>query len=402
MIKIGLIKEGKTPPDKRVALSPGQCKELMHAYPKLQIFCQPSETRCFKDHEYVKNQISLQSGLNHCDYLFGIKEVPIQQLIEKKTYFFFSHTIKKQAHNQKLLQAILEKKITLIDYECLTDKNGNRLVAFGKYAGIVGAYNGVLTYGKRYGLYNLKKACDCFDMEDIKEELKKVKLPPIKICVTGFGRVAKGAMAILDELRIKSVEPIDYLNNTYEEPVYTVLRSSDYNESIDGSAYDSLRFYKNPSSFRSTFLKFGSRTDLLIAAAFWNPSAPKLFSLLDAKNPSFKIRVIADITCDLNGSIPTTIRPSTIPHPVYDFDPLSQEERRAFSDPRHITVMAIDNLPCELPRDASFYFGKQLMDHVFPYLSGDDPDRIIERGTIVKNGELTENFRYLEDYAKSK
>jgi hypothetical protein len=321
-------------------------------------------------------------------------------LLPEKTYFFFSHTIKKQPHNQKLLQEIIRKKITLIDYETLTNARGERIVAFGRYAGMVGAYNGILAYGKKWGIFELHPAHQCPDVEDMEEEYFKVKaLPPIKIAVTGGGRVAHGAMEVLDKMGIRKVTVYDYLYHQFTEPVYAQLHSSDYNRRRDGRVWDNVDFYRNPHEYESTFDKFIPVTDILMAGAYWHPSAPHLFTFADLQRTDFKINTIADITCDVDGSIPCTKRASTIPEPVYDFNPYTRELEPPYSRPTNITIMAVDNLPCELPRSASRDFGRQLIDEVLPHLINGDPEGILDRATIVKNGQLTECYQYLQEYA---
>lgn len=397
--KVGVIKEGKTPPDKRVPLTPKKCVETLQTFPNVELVVQPSAIRCFKDEEYTELGVTLQQDLSDCDILMGVKEVPIDQLLPDKTYFFFSHTIKKQPYNRQLLQAILKKNITLIDYETLTNEKGERIVAFGHWAGIVGAYNGLLAYGRKWNLYDLKPAHQCIDMEDMQEEFFKVKeLPPIKIAVTGGGRVAQGAIEVLQLMGIQHVSVFDYLYKEFDEPVYTQLRSSDYHERPDVAVWDQQDFYQNPHLYRSTFDKFANVTDLLLACAYWNPAAPVLFTETDMREDDFKINTIADITCDIDGSIPATKRASTIADPVYDYNPFTGQEEPAYSNPKNITVMAVDNLPCELPRNASRDFGRQLIDNVFPHLFGSDDEKVIERATIAKGGKLTERFSYLQDY----
>ncbi len=400
-IKIGIIKEGKIPVDKRVPLTPKKCVEALQAFPEMEICVQPSTIRSFTDAEYAELGIPLEEDMSHCDILLGVKEVPVEQLIPNKTYFFFSHTIKKQPHNAKLLRAILDKHITMIDYETLTDAQGQRLVAFGRYAGIVGAYNGILAYGRKWNLFNLKSAHLCHEMEDMQEEYFKVKLPPIKIAITGGGRVAGGAMEVLDKMGIRKVSVFDYLYKQFTEPVYAQLHSGDYNTRPDVEVWDSPDFYANPHLYKSTFRKFTRVTDLLLACAFWDPRAPKLFTEEEARQPDFKINTIADITCDVNGSIPTTRRSSTILEPVYDFNPKTEELEPAYSNPENITVMAVDNLPCELPRNASRDFGRHLIDNVSPHLFNGDAEGVLERGTIAKAGKLMPRFSYLQEYADS-
>lgn len=396
--KIGLIKEGKIPPDKRVPFTPAQTEEIEQRFPTVKIVCQESPVRCFNDDEYRNLNIEVASNLNDCDVLMGIKEVPIESLMENKTYLFFSHTIKKQPHNRKLLQAILKKNIRLIDYEALKDYQGNRLIAFGRFAGIVGAYNGLWTYGKRYNLFTVRRAFDCFDINDLKLELRKVQLPPIKIILTGAGRVAKGAMETLDTAGIRKVSPGDFLTKSFDEPVYAQLSSADYHERIESGHFNREEFHQHPERYRSLFVKFTKVAQLLLAGAFWNPRAPVLFTREDMLSPEFKIKVIADITCDINGSVPSTQQASTIPEPLYDYDPVTNSILPPLSGESYVTSMAVDNLPCELPRSASEEFGRDLIDRILKPLLVNDSEGIIRRGTITEHGQLTEEFSYLQDY----
>jgi len=398
LIKIGLIREGKNPPDKRVPFTPLQAEEIEQRFPQVKVVCQQSPIRCFADTEYELLGIATQPELEDCDILMGIKEVPVDMLIPNKTYLFFSHTIKKQPYNRKLLQAILKKNIRLIDYEALKDIQGNRLVAFGRFAGIVGAYNGLWAFGKRFNLFELRRAFDCFDINDLKLELRKVKLPPVKIVLTGAGRVGKGAMETLDTAGIRKVNTIDFLTKTYAEPVYTQLSSADYHERKEGGHFNRDEFHREPERYQSTFNRFLKVTDILMAGAFWNPKAPVLFTKQEMLAPDFNIKIIADITCDINGSIPSTIRPSSIDDPLYDYDPRSNSDSPAFNNKDFVTVMAVDNLPCELPRSASEEFGRDLIDRILKPLLFEDPEGIIKRGTIAENGTLTKEFSYLQDY----
>lgn len=398
MLKIGVIREGKTPLDERVPLIPSQTKFLSENFSNVTVVIQESTFRCFKDEDYRALGVPVKDNVSEADILLGVKEVPIRDLIEGKTYLFFSHTIKKQAYNRELLRAILKKKITLIDYECLTNVDKQRIVAFGRYAGIVGAYNGILTFGKRYNLFNIRRAHECFDLEDLKTEYKKVKLPPIKIVITGGGRVSKGAQEVMNGLGVEEITPENFLKNNYQSAVYTRLHSHDYNVSKTGKPFTDEDFHALPHEFDGDFLKYAHQADLLIAGAYWDPSAPVLFTRKDVLDKDFKIKVIADITCDIEGSIPSTLQPCTIENPVYDYDPVDGMVDTAFSNENNITVMAVDNLPCELPRDASRDFGQQLIDNVIPHLIGSDDDNIIKRATIAKNGELTDHYAYLQDY----
>ncbi len=397
-MKIGIIKEGKIPVDHRVPLNPEQCKELQNQY-NVELVVQPSDIRCYTNEEYKEAGITLQEDLSDCEVLMGVKEVPLAELIPNKTYFFFSHTAKQQPYNKKLLQTILAKKIKIVDYEYLKILGGQRVVAFGRWAGIVGAYNALRTYGLKYKTYDLKPAHDCFDVQELREELSNVKLEPIKIALTGSGRVSQGAMEILDKAKIRKVSVEEYLNQSFDEPIYCQLKIPDYNKHGLGELFVRQDFYKNPSDYQSNFRKFTSQTDVLIAGAYWDPKAPVLFRKEEVKNTDFKIKVIADITCDIEGSIPTTVRPSTIEDPIYDYDITQLVEVKALTDINNITVMAVDNLPCELPRDASDSFGSQLLENVMPNLLGDDASEMIHRSAITTlQGRLNEPYTYLSDY----
>ncbi|RZS95282.1 NAD(P)-dependent oxidoreductase [Cecembia calidifontis] len=397
-MKIGLIREGKIPPDKRVPFTPKQVRKLLDLYPNdLEFKVEPSPIRCFSDDEFVELDIQVDSDLSDCDVLMGIKEVPIDQLIPNKTYIFFSHTIKKQVYNRKLLQAVLKKNIKLIDYEVLKNEKGERTVAFGRWAGIVGAYNGLWTYGKKTGLFDLKRAFECFDRSEMDLELKKVQLPPIKIVVTGTGRVGKGVLEVLHTVGIKQVAPKEFLHQYYDEAVFTVLSSADFNRRKTDGGFDKEEFYADPQKYESHFLKYAEVSDILMAAAYWDSRAPRLFELEDISSEDFNISVIADITCDIHGSVPTTVKASTISDPVYDIDRDSFEILPAFGKQNSISVMAIDNLPTELPRNASEEFGQQLIENLIPELLKPS-SKILDKATIAKEGDLTLEFMYLKDY----
>jgi len=397
-MKIGIIREGKIPADQRTPFTP----EILHEIQKrvgdgLSICVETSAFRCYTDEEYQEQGIEVVSDLSKADVLFGVKEVPIDQLIPGKTYFFFSHTIKKQPRNKSLLQAILAKSIRLIDYELLKNPQEERVVAFGRWAGVVGAYNAFWTYGKKTGLYELRRASACKDLEDLKVELRKVTLPPIKIIVTGSGRVGKGVLEILAILGVREVEPQEFLTDDFEEAVFTCLSTADYLRKKSDGGYERTHFYANPEAYESQFLPFAQAGEILIAAAYWDPKAPRLFEREAIRSPKFSISVIADITCDIDGSVPTTRRASTILDPVYDVDRDSMQELPPFGKQHSISVMAIDNLPCELPRESSLEFARQLREWVVPEL-GKDISPILEKATIARDGDLTLEFMYLSDY----
>jgi len=400
-MKLGVIREGKIPEDRRVVLLPKQCKRLEALYPEVKVLVQSSIVRCIRDEEYEAEGLPILENMDDCDVLVGVKEVSIKDLIPHKTYFFFSHTIKKQESNRKLLQAVLAKNIRLIDYECLTDQKEERIIAFGRYAGIVGAYNAFRTWGLRYKLYEMHRAIDCKDYQDLLQELKKVQLPPIKIALTGRGRSGEGALEIIKILGIRQVDPKVYLKEDFKEPVFVHLASSDYYKPKNVKIPFEV-FYENPEFFEGNFLPFAEKTDLFISTHFWSPKAAALFEMKDIQKAAFRIKVITDITCDIEGSIPTTIRASTIADPLYDINPQTLQEERAFSRPENITVMAVDNLPTELPFGASEDFGEQFIEKVLPHFFNNDAEKVLEKATIAQNGVLMPRFSYLQNYVDGK
>ena len=394
-MKLGVIKEGKVPPDKRVPLTPKQCAFLKQKF-SFEIVVQPSPIRCFNDQEYIDEGILLQDDLSDCDVILGVKEVPIKDLINNKKFVFFSHTIKKQPYNQNLLKQIVQKNIQLIDYEVLKGQDGKRVLGFGRYAGIVGCYNAFLTYGLKTGSFNLKPAHLCFDQKEMESELKKVNINNLKIILTGSGRVSQGAKEILDLLNIKYISTNDYLNSSFSENVCIVLSAVDYYRRIDGEKSIRSDLYKNPALFESCLSDYLDDTDILITGHFYDSNAPYLLTRDDFKSKNSKLKVVADISCDIDGPIGCTIKPSTITDPIYGYNPITEMEDDYRKD-NVVAVMAVDNLPCELPRDASTFFGNELIINFFPNLINDKIN-MINGATITKNGKLNDGFGYLKDY----
>lgn len=400
-MKIGIIKERKNPPDKRVVFSPVACKELLDKFPELEIKVESSDVRIFKDAEYEKMGIEVTTDVSGCDVMLGVKEVPVEALIPNKKYFFFSHTIKKQPYNRKLLKAIVEKNIELYDHETIVKKSGARLIGFGRYAGLVGTYNGFRALGFRDKLFNLPKVETLRDLDEVKRELDKITLPNIKILLSGTGKVALGAKEILDHLKIKEVSDALYLTSKFTEPVYCLVDVMEYNRRTDGKVGDKWAFYKDPSGYESNFMPYAKETDFFIAGHFYGDGAPYLFTREDAKSKDFNINLVADVSCDIDGPVASTIRPSTIADPFYGYDAKTEKEV-AFDTEGAITVMAVDNLPCELPKDASEGFGEMFAQHVIPAFFDNDASRILKRAKMTENNGLTERFAYLQDYLDGK
>jgi saccharopine dehydrogenase (NAD+, L-lysine-forming) len=398
MMKIGLIKEGKFPRDSRIVLTPTQVQLASKQFPAIEIVVQSSEHRCFSDEEYLQHQVQIVDNIDDCEILIGVKEVALNDLIENKTYFFFSHTIKAQLHNRKLLQTILAKNIRIIDYECLVDDAGLRVIAFGRWAGIVGAHNGLYTWGKRTQLFDLKRAKDCKDFEELKSLYTNIQFPAIKIVISGNGRVGNGAAELLLAAGIRQVSSEELLQQHFNEAVFTQLDCEELFTRKSDGGYETNEFYAHPERYQSAFRKFTEVTDLFINAIFWDPKAPAFFSDEDMASEKFNIKVIADITCDIapESSVPSTIRASTIAEPVYGYDVKTKAEIAPFQT-QSIDIMAIDNLPNELPRDASTSFGEQFIEHVLPELLKKE-SAFLNQATIARDGDLTPKFEYLRSY----
>lgn len=401
MIKIGIIREGKVPPDARVPFTPLQCVEMIKEH-DVKVVVQPSDKRCFKDEEYRNAGITLTEDLDDCDVLMGIKEVPKSMLIPEKKYCFFSHTHKKQAYNRPLLQKILEKKIHLMDYEVMTDELNLRLIAFGYYAGMVGAHNAMWTYSQRTESFEMKRLKDCFDYAEARESYRSIDFPAVKIVLTGTGRVGMGARQVLLDMGIEQVTPDDFLEKEYDHAVFAQLTCSYYAQHKDGGDFDKEDYFVHPQDYVSIFEPFTKVADVMINGIYWDSKAPKFFTVEDMAKSDFKIKVIADVTCDIapSSSIPSTLRASTIADPLFGFDPLTGAEVAPHQE-GVIDMMTIDNLPSEIPRDSSEAFGRQFIDKILPEFLKEQSD-VLERASIAIDGHLGSHFQYLEDFVKEK
>ncbi len=398
MTRIGIVRERKTPSDFRVPLTPEQCRIAQKHFP-VKIVVEPSPDRCFSDKEYIEEGIEVNSKIYDCDFLLGVKEVPIPHLIPNKAYFFFSHTIKKQLYNRKLLQTLVDRNIRMIDYEVLTDDHGRRLIAFGTFAGMVGAHNAVYTYGERTGTYALKRMKDCRDYYEAKKEYASLRLPAMKIVLTGTGRVGNGARNVLRDMGIRQVSPEDFLKTQYSEAVFTQLGCGDYVARKDGNAYRESDYFQYPEKYKSTFAPFAKVSDVMINGIYWDNQAPAFFTKEEMKSEQFRIKVIADVTCDIAplSSIPSTLRASTIEKPVFGYDPNAEKEVLPFQKDA-IDMMTIDNLPNEMPRDASKAFGDQFIEYILEELLKEEKSELIHRATIAKDRNLNTPFEYLRDF----
>lgn len=402
-MKIGLIRETKVPEDNRVALTPKHLAELQHSFPQDDFVVQASETRAYSDEAYRNAGVQVAENVDDCDILFGIKEADIRTLIPNKHYFFFGHIAKMQAYNRPLLQALIAKRITFSDYEYLVDDNNQRVCAFGWWAGVVGTYYTLRGYGLRHHLYELPKPDKHFTLEKLTQALKSVELPHIKLLVTGNGRVSHGAQYLLEALdatRLTEEQfladmPVSRLSFCAVDANHLVARNDD-------GAFSWEHFTQNPTAYHSDFMRWARQADVLVCAHFWAPEAPVYLSQENLADPALRIRFIGDITCDIQGSIQSTLRASTHAEPYYDYNPATGQEEPAFSNDSNISVMAVDTCPNALALDTSAYFGDMLMQHVLTPLLKRERSNIIQRATILENGALTPHFAYLQSFAEEK
>jgi len=398
MLTIGLIKEEKIPADNRVALTPAHCKWLLSKVPHCRIVVEPSNSRCFADADYQRAGAFITNNLSICDVLMGIKEVPVAKLISNKTYLFFSHTKKEQPHNQPLMHAMIDKGITLIDYECLEHEDGQRIIGFGFFAGVVGAHNGMMAYGNRTNTFSLSRVYQNRDYRHLINTYFGLRLPNIKIAVTGSGRVAHGILEIMNLLDVQEVEPEEYLQRSFNYPVYIHLKGADLYIHKSKRTYQRDEFHVNPEEYECLFESYCAYTDILMNGIYWDKRIPRLFEAGTMQNSDFNIQTIADITDDAGGSIPCNLGDATIQEPVYGVDKMTNTKTAPYL-PTSVDVVAVGNLPNELPCDASRYFGDQLIKYVLEDILKNENSSMIERATILKNGQLTERFEYLKAYA---
>lgn len=402
-MRIGLIKETKTPVDNRVALSPKQVAELNQRFPEHVIVVQSSDIRAFSDDEYRDVGVQVVDSVDDCDILFGIKEAKIDTLIEGKQYFFFGHIAKKQPYNRSLLQAFVQKHITFCDYEYLVDDNGVRVCAFGWWAGVVGVYYTLRGYGLKYGLYDLPKPDRRFTLNQLLDSLKGINLPKIKLFITGAGRVSQGAQYVLDNIGAVKMnekeflvkEQVDHISYCFADADRLVKRKY-------GGTFSWSDFKFNSKAYESNFWPWARQTDVLICAHFWGPDAPVYLNEDDYRRDDLRIRMIGDITCDIKGSIKSTVRSSTHDDPYFDYNPLTEKEELAFSSDKNISVMAVDTCPNALAMETSEYFGEMLIKNVFESMLKGEKSEVINRSMILKEGRLTPRFDYLTSFAEGR
>jgi len=402
LTNIGIVRESRND-ENRTPLVPEHIKKYKESNPNINFIIQPSNSRCFSDEEYELCGAKINENLNECSIIFGVKEIDPNILINNRTYLFFSHTFKinKQQkniekHKKDLLLSILNKKITLIDYENIRGKNGTRCLGFGRFAGIVGCYNTLNLLLRVIGKQSLASAYKIDDYERLVLNLKNLYFPKTKILVTGDGRVAKGVIELLNQTNIKAVSKKDFLEKKFDQPIFCNLETKDYVTNNSSTNFNLEHFIDNPQDYSSSALQYLKETNILISAHYWDPSSPKIFENEDLKDLQ-NLKIVGDITCDINGSVPTTIRSTTIEKPNYWIERNSLKEIDENND--GIAVMAVDNLPSELPRDSSTEFSEGIINEVLPFLLKEDDGRILN-GTITTDGSFLEKYNYLNNYIK--
>ena len=402
LTNIGIVRESRND-ENRTPLVPEHIKKYKESNPNINFIIQPSNSRCFSDEEYELCGAKINENLNECSIIFGVKEIDPNILINNRTYLFFSHTFKinKQQkniekHKKDLLLSILNKKITLIDYENIRGKNGTRCLGFGRFAGIVGCYNTLNLLLRVLGKQSLASAYKINDYERLVLNLKNLYFPKTKILVTGDGRVAKGVIELLNQTNIKAVSKKDFLEKKFDQPIFCNLETKDYVTNNSSTNFNLEHFINNPQDYSSSALQYLKETNILISAHYWDPSSPKIFESEDLKDLQ-NLKIVGDITCDINGSVPTTIRSTTIEKPNYWIERNSLKEIGENND--GIAVMAVDNLPSELPRDSSTEFSEGIINEVLPFLLKEDDGRILN-GTITTDGSFLEKYNYLNDYIR--
>ena len=409
MYKIAIIRESRSD-DKRAPLVPAHIKELLSTFSDLSISVQPSEHRCFSDQEYEEQGAIITEDLSACKLVLGVKEIEPDLLIPLKSYMFFSHTSKIQPDNsaaaqgtpgmdkKELLKEILKKKITLIDYENIRDDLSRRYLGFGRFAGIVGCYNSLNLYLETLGQQPMPRAHELNSYEKLKNNIDKRDFGNARIIITGDGRVARGSLEFLKFTNIQKVLPDEYLQYSNSSAIFCNLPTSVYVSNKDGNVFDLQHFINSPEMYISVLDKYMPSTSMLISSHYWDPKSPRLFEKKDIEKYN-NLKVIGDITCDVNGSIPTTSRPSTIIDPYYYIDRTTLQEINQHN--QALAIMAVDNLPSELPKDSSKEFGDGIVKEVLPYILEKDDGRI-KRATITKNGYFLPSYKYLTNYINTK
>jgi len=400
---------------------------------KLDIIVQTSDKRIFTDEEYIEAGAKIARDLKKCSVIFGVKEMPLAFFEPGKTYVFFAHVVKGQKHNMPMLKKMMELKCNLIEYEKVVDEQGKRLIFFGRYAGMAGMINSLWAMGLRLkelgytsNLLKLKQAHHYHSLVEARNDISAVgqliaengilrDLRPFVIGFTGYGNVSQGAQEILGLLPVKEISPekllgLHHRRKLPDNIVYKVIfKEEDLFERIDGSPFDLHDYYSNPLNFRSKFEKYVPHLSMLINCIYWDKRYPRILTKeylkrLYAKG-SPKLTVIGDISCDVEGSVECTLKPTEIDDPIYTYDPETGSIAMGHKGPGML-MMAVDILPAEIPRDSSDGFADVLVNFVKPIADADfdehyddlDLPKPIKKALVLHKGELTPEYKYMEEY----
>jgi saccharopine dehydrogenase (NAD+, L-lysine-forming) len=433
---IGIRHEDKYVMERRAPLTPKHVERLIKNK-KLDFIVQTSEKRVFTDEEYIKAGAKIAKDLKKCSVIFGVKEMPESFFEEDKTYIFFSHVIKGQVYNMPMLKKMMEMKCNLIDYERVVDEQGKRLIFFGRYAGLAGMINSLWSTGLRLKeagyktpFAQIKQAHHYSSLAEIREAISAVgqeiaekgmpeELRPFTVAFTGYGNVSQGAQEILGLLPVKEISPekLLYLKRRSKLPdnlIYKVVFKEEHLvEPVDeNEEFELHEYYSNPEKFKSSFEKYIPHIDMLINCIYWDSRYPRLVTknylekLFSDGTP--KLKVIGDISCDVNGSVECTEKGTEIEDPIFVYHPDSRTHTMGHKGDG-VLVMAVDILPSELPRDSSAGFADVLVNYVKAIADCDfnedfltlDLPNAIKSALILHRGELTPHFKYLEEHLVS-
>ena len=432
--KIGIRLEDKYLMERRVALIPMHIKKLVDR--GLKFIIEESPKRVFKHHEFEASGAEIVKDVKDADVVFGVKEMPSDFFQDYKTYIFFSHVIKGQAYNMPMLKVMMDKKCNLIDYEKIADESGKRLIFFGRFAGLAGMINSLWSLGQRYKelgidtpFSSLRQSHTYESLEEAKKEIREVgmkiaseglpeEISPLTIAFTGYGNVSQGAQEIASLLPSMEISPEELLKlngrkDVANNVVYrTVFKEWDLSQPDDDKIeFELQHYYSHPELYHNEFEKYVPHISVLMNCMYWDDKYPRIITkdFLEKlyKEGNMKLTVIGDVTCDPDGSIECTHMGTYIEDPIFVYNPLTREATMGFKGDG-ILDMAVDILPSELPREASIAFSNALFDYVEDIANADfnvpfediklpDP---IKKALILHNGELTPDYKYIEQYLK--
>jgi len=431
---VGVRREDKNEWEKRTPITPIDMADLINKE-NLSFVVQPSDIRIFKDEEFRKAGARVDENLSDCSLVFAVKEIPIKLLEPEKIYVFFSHTIKGQAYNMDLLRRLIELKCSLIDYERILKSSGKRLIFFGRHAGLAGMIDSLNCYGKRLASEGLKdnifteikQSYQYESLSHAKDAMKKVAremsekgIPegagPLVVGFAGYGNVSLGAQEIIDLLPTESIAPerlADFVSTgKYDKKkIYKVVfKEQDIAKQLDPKkAFELQEYFNHPDRYEADFERYLSNLTILMNCIYWDTPYPRFVTKKAIanlyQNNEVKLKVIGDITCDINGSIEFTSKATSPDNPSYVYEPETDMTIDGVEG-RGPVVMAVDNLPCELSKEASETFSKALKpficataeaDYSAPFADLKIPEEL-KRGMVLYKGEFTPDYYYMKEY----